>query len=87
VNDDDTPTHPGRSVAARRRCALQAALIAALTLLAYAPTWQAGFVWDDDANVTENLPLRDLEGLQSLWLQPGATTQYYPLVYTSLWVE
>jgi Tfp pilus assembly protein PilF len=58
-----------------------------LTLLVYAPALEAGFVWDDDANVTRNLPLRSLAGLRALWLEPGATTQYYPLVYTSFWIE
>jgi len=67
--------------------ALWALALLGLTLIAYRPVLDAGFVWDDDANVTANLPLRDLAGLRSLWLEPGATTQYYPLVYTSLWLE
>ncbi len=70
-----------------RRLALPALALLLMTLLAYRPATEAGFVWDDDANVTENLPLRSLDGLYSLWLEPGATTQYYPLVYTSFWLE
>ena len=85
--DDDTPTHPGRSGAARRRCALQAALIVALTLLAYAPTWQAGFVWDDDDYVNENRPCLDSTGCDRIWFELEATPQYYPLVHTTYWLE
>ena len=62
-------------------------LVLALVAFAYAPAMRAGFVWDDDANVTQNMPLRTAEGLARLWTEPGATTQYYPLVYTSLAVE
>jgi tetratricopeptide (TPR) repeat protein len=69
-----------------REVALALALVG-LTLVVYGPALDAGFVWDDDANVTANLPLRDAAGLRSIWLEPGATTQYYPLVYTSLWLE
>ncbi len=76
------------STSAPRRAAWAAGLaLIAVTALAYAPVWDAGFVWDDDANVIDNLPLRDLEGLRRLWIEPGATTQYYPLVYTSMWLE
>ncbi len=84
----DTPAAADPPIAPARRSGLLAGLLlVALTLAAYAPVWDAGFVWDDDANVTANLPLRDLDGLRALWLEPGATTQYYPLVYTSLWLE
>ncbi len=76
-----------RPVRSRRAALLGAAGLLIVTALAYAPVWNAGFVWDDDANVIDNLPLRDADGLRRLWLEPGATTQYYPLVYTSLWLE
>jgi tetratricopeptide (TPR) repeat protein len=58
-----------------------------IVLAAYAPVWQAGFIWDDNQHVTESLPLRDLSGLGRIWLQPRATPQYYPLVHTTFWVE
>ena len=82
----DPQSNPVRR-ARGREVALPAAALVLLTLLAYQPAMDAGFVWDDDANVTENLPLRSAEGLRALWLQPGSTTQYYPLVYTSFWIE
>lgn len=69
------------------RTARRAALLA-LTLAAYVPVMTGGgFVWDDDAYVTANATLRDLDGLARIWLDPGAVPQYYPLTFTSLWVD
>ncbi len=62
-------------------------MLLVLTALAYLPALQAGFIWDDDAYVTENVTLRSLEGLRSIWLEPEALPQYYPLVHTSFWLE
>ncbi len=64
-----------------------AALIILLTVVAYLPALRGGFIWDDDSYVTENPTLRSLGGLEAIWLKPGATYQYYPLVFTSFWVE
>ncbi len=66
---------------------LQASLIVLLTILVYIPAIQGGFVWDDDKHVTENLTLRTVEGLAQIWLQPHASPQYYPLVFSTFWVE
>jgi tetratricopeptide (TPR) repeat protein len=69
------------------RAVALALLLVVATLLAYLPALNAGFVWDDDANISRNLPLRTLQGLWALWFEPGATTQYYPMVYTTFWIE
>jgi tetratricopeptide (TPR) repeat protein len=61
--------------------------LVALVVAAYVPVWQAGYVWDDDAHITDNTTLRDLSGLRRIWLQPHATPQYYPLVHTTFWCE
>ncbi|MEB2286375.1 MAG: tetratricopeptide repeat protein [Myxococcales bacterium] len=61
--------------------------LALLTLAAYGPAFRADFIWDDDAYVTGNTTLDDLGGLARIWLEPGATPQYYPLTFTSLWLE
>ncbi len=66
---------------------LLALVLAVLTFVAYQPVWHAGFIWDDDHYVTENRALRSLDGLQGIWSKPGTTVQYYPLVFTSFWVE
>lgn len=57
------------------------------TIVAYLPTIQGGFIWDDDAYVQKNTVLLTGAGLRDIWLKPSATPQYYPLVYTSYWIE
>lgn len=64
-----------------------AAILVAITLLAYVPAIQGGFIWDDDDYVTENPTLNSFEGLRDIWLNPSATVQYYPLVHSSFWIE
>jgi tetratricopeptide (TPR) repeat protein len=61
-------------------------LLLAAILVAYQPVWHAGFVWDDDAHVTSPA-LRSWQGLARIWLELGATQQYYPLVHSLFWVE
>jgi tetratricopeptide (TPR) repeat protein len=72
--------------ATRSRWLVAAALVVA-TLLAYTPVFDAGFVWDDDDYVTANATLRSTAGLRRIWTEPGAVPQYYPLTFTSLWLE
>jgi tetratricopeptide (TPR) repeat protein len=74
-------------VGVTRRVAAQAALLIVLVVFVYWPTLDHGFVWDDDGYVQNNLTLRRPEGLRDIWLDLGATPQYYPLVHTSFWVE
>src|SRR5579859_751838 len=67
---------------------LLALAIVAITFMAYQPVWSAGFIgWDDYTYVTEERALRSLDGLKRIWVQPGTTPQYYPLVYTTFWLE
>jgi tetratricopeptide (TPR) repeat protein len=74
------------SVSRARSWALALALVI-VTFVAYAPVWHAGFVWDDDAHVTQNLTLRSVDGLRQIWFEPQASQQYYPLQLTSYWIE
>ena len=60
--------------------------ILCLTLAAYLPAVFAGYVWDDDAWLTENPLIRDTEGLGKIWTTTQ-TLQYYPLLFTTFWVE
>jgi len=62
-------------------------LLLAGTMAAYQPVWHAGFIWDDDNYVTKNRTLRDFSGLKQIWFDTKATPQYYPLVYTTFWLE
>jgi len=61
--------------------------ILVLVLVAYQPVSRAGFIWDDDAYVQDNPLLRSVAGLRQIWLKPRASPQYYPLVFTSFWLE
>ncbi|MBI2823474.1 MAG: tetratricopeptide repeat protein [Planctomycetia bacterium] len=84
------PRQPARATAATGplgRPAWAAVALVGLVVLTYVPVYRAGFVWDDDQYVTENLPLRSWPGLAQLWFEPGAVPQYYPLVYTTFWIE
>jgi tetratricopeptide (TPR) repeat protein len=58
-----------------------------LIFLVYIPSLSSGFIWDDDEYVTENATLHFWQGLKQIWFEPQATPQYYPLVYTTFWVE
>jgi len=61
-------------------------ILAAVTILAYQPAWHGGLLWDDD-NCTTPRELRSLDGLWRIWFQPRATAQYYPLLYSSYWIQ
>jgi tetratricopeptide (TPR) repeat protein len=58
-----------------------------MTVVVYIPATRGEFIWDDDDYVQNNATLRSVEGLQEIWLKPGATQQYYPLVFTTFWLE
>src|SRR5207253_2307894 len=64
-----------------------AAALLIVTLIAYFPALRAGYIWDDPQYVVDNVNLRDFEGLYSIWFQPRTSPQYYPLVFTSFWIE
>ena len=53
----------------------------------FAPLLDNSFIWDDDYYLTENLLLNNIDGLKRIWFDLLATPQYYPLVFTSFWIE
>jgi hypothetical protein len=53
----------------------------------YIPAIKGGFIWDDDMYVTTNQLLTAPDGLYRIWLSTDAPSQYFPLVYTTFWVE
>jgi tetratricopeptide (TPR) repeat protein len=72
----------------RKTVFLWAMIIVSLTLIAYVPAMRAGYIWDDDINVTNNRTLRTSDGLRKIWFEPGAEKlPYYPLVHTTFWLE
>jgi len=78
--------HPDRPRGRSRQRLLAGAIVCA-TVAAYWPAFHAGFVWDDDAHVVAGSEFASADGLRRIWLEPGATQQYYPVVYTSFWLE
>lgn len=64
-----------------------AILLAVLVLGTYAYSASFNYIWDDDTYVTENPYLRSFDGLSRIWVDVGATPQYYPVTFTSFWIE
>ena len=61
-----------------------------LVAVCYLPAmlW-GGFVWDDNLCIKVD-PVRDVSGLWQIWFSPSAIEQenhYWPLVYTTFWLE
>jgi Flp pilus assembly protein TadD len=88
LNPEIEPTVRTTVQARGTLCAIGAvALLVGLTVVAYWPTFRAGFIWDDVDYVTQNQTLRSVQGLREIWLDPQSTPQYYPLVHTTFWIE
>ena len=63
-----------------------AAAIIAIVMAVYAPSLGGGFVWDDDIHLLEN-PVFEAGGLFSIWFSPPQIINYWPLTFTSYWLE
>ncbi len=66
-----------------------ALVICTLVVGAYLPVLGAGFVWDDTILVNESV-IHDWSGLWRIWFSPTAIEReahYWPVVYTSFWIE
>jgi protein O-mannosyl-transferase len=66
---------------------LLGAALAGVVILAYQPVWNAGFIWDDDVYVTGNPLLTASDGLRRIWFSLDSPSQYFPLVYTTFFLE
>jgi protein O-mannosyl-transferase len=64
----------------------RAGLLALTVLLIYNPALLGSPLFDDDEHITKPA-LRSVKGLQRIWLEPGATQQYYPLLHTAFWIQ
>jgi len=71
----------------RGRACIFALLLAAVTIFAYRPAWNGGFLWDDDDYVTNNELLTAPDGLRRIWFSLDSPSQYFPLVYTTFRIE
>ena len=57
-----------------------------ISVVIYIPAMSAGFIWDDDQEITANPSLQNLPGLVEIWT--GAkSADYFPLKTTMLWIE
>ena len=61
--------------------------LVAITIVAYQPAWNAGYIWDDDVYVTGNQLLTASDGLWRIWFSLDSPSQYFPLVYTTFRFE
>jgi tetratricopeptide (TPR) repeat protein len=62
-------------------------LLVVATMVAYQPAWHAGFIWDDDQYVTANPLLTAADGLRRIWFSGDSPSQYFPLTYTTFYLE
>ena len=74
-------------LSSRTRAWLFGLLLAAVTIFMYQPAWNGGFIWDDDAYVTNNELLTAPDGLQRIWFSLDSPSQYFPLVYSTFRIE
>ncbi len=75
------------TIRSRLRPAALGLLLSVMTLAAYAPALQSGYIWDDDDYVTENRLLDEPDGLGRIWFSMDAPSQYVPMVYTAFRIE
>ena len=73
-----------------RQDALAFLALGLLVVVSYLPAmlW-GGFVWDDIPCIKTD-PVREVSGLWQIWFSPGAIENeyhYWPLVYTTFWLE
>src|SRR5499427_9563810 len=62
-------------------------VLAVVTIVAYGPAWNGGFIWDDDEYLTSNELLTAPDGLRRIWFSLDSPSQYFPLVYTTFRIE
>jgi tetratricopeptide (TPR) repeat protein len=83
-----TPRKISEIVFSRRtRACVFGLLLAAITIFAYRPAWNGGFLWDDDDYIIKNDLLTASDGLQRIWFSLDSPSQYFPLVYTTFRIE
>ncbi len=74
-------------MSSRARTAVGVLALAGLAVLVYLPVFNAGFIWDDGVYVKDLAALKSPGGLGRIWTDFAATPQYYPVVFTSFWIE
>ncbi|HEX3717135.1 MAG TPA: tetratricopeptide repeat protein [Verrucomicrobiae bacterium] len=83
---DSTAVQGRKPLFSRPRVWLLGLLLAAATFTAYFPAWNGKPIWDDAAHMP-HAGIRSWTGLLHIWTEPGTTLQYYPVAFSSFWVE
>ena len=78
-----TTEEPGRAW----RRGLLFSFLAAVTIFAYRPAWNGGFLWDGDVYIANNELLTAPDGVRRIWFSLDSPSQYFPLVYTTFRIE
>ena len=63
---------------------LYAFLLLIVVAVVYLPALQAGYIWDDDAHLTQNPCITGALGFKAIWTSSRAF--YYPLVLSTFWI-
>ncbi|MCE5231619.1 hypothetical protein LLG95_18730, partial [bacterium] len=61
-----------------------------LAIIVFLPAINGQFIWDDLHQIPENRLLRDAGGLWRIWTTVTSISSeehYWPLLYTTLWLE
>lgn len=90
IRHDEIPAGAPNSLMHASTATRNAIIVGGIVLaviLSYAPALRGGFIWDDDDHVTSNRAVQTAAGLRDIWFTSGATPQYYPLVFSSFWLE
>jgi tetratricopeptide (TPR) repeat protein len=85
VEERDTPV-PARRAWDEKGFWWKAALLIALGWAVFQPALHGTWLWDDDVEVSDNPLLRSGGGLWHLWTA-APLSDYWPLTWTTLWVE
>ena len=70
----------------RKTLYIQILAIVLLTSIFYYPSLTNDFIWDDDDYILNNFSIQHPQGLKDIWFS-YKTPQYYPVVFTSFWIE
>ena len=66
---------------------LLALALGGLTLAAFLPVLRGSYIWDDQPWLTHNANIIEPHHFWNIWSAPRASPHYYPLVFTTFWLE
>src|SRR4051812_43029395 len=68
-------------------CWLWGTALIVLAALAFGPLLANGYITEDLDYVVNNPAMRSLQGLADIWLKFDSTDRYYPLTFSTFWIE